>query len=507
MSLVAKWKTEGRAKPTREELALQSELVRALCSRWDSLEIVGSLLYRRWGHKDNPQQTILHLVAPMSLRKQIFDLLHSNPAAGHLGITRTVERVRSRFFWPGCKGDIRQWCQQCFECARAKGGPGYRAPLCQVPVGAPLERIAIDICELPLTDRGNRYVLVLCDYWTKWVSVFALPNQTAQLCADAIVNGFITIFGVPRQIHSDQGRNFTSELFTEMSKLLGVTKTRTTPYRPQSDGMCERFNRSMLMMLRAVVNESRTDWDDWLPHVALAYNSSAHETTGLSPFKMMLGREANLPLDVMFGPPPRHSTCVTEYVEWLRQTLMKSHEYARKHCKKAALRQKRNYDSRCNPIGYEVGKFAWRWIPPGGSKKLARGWKGPYKVVGKASDINYYIKLTPDAQATRVHVDSLKPHLGQTPQAWRGHKSETEGSSSSAPASSSSSEEEEEGKAQEAQEEEEGKAPNDGPTGASSRVRSFMFFSSTRETVVIRSFFITSCLPCRNDPAIASSHV
>jgi hypothetical protein len=302
-----------------------------------------------------------------------------------------------------------------------------------------------------MSDKGNRYVLVLCDYWTRWASVFALPNQTAQACADAIVNGFVTIFGVPRQIHSDQGRNFESELFAEMSKLLGITKTRTTPYRPQSDGMCERYNRSMLMMLRAVVNEDRTDWDDWLPHIALAYNSSAHETTGLSPFKMMFGREANLPLDVMFSPPPRHGAryaCAVEYVEWLRQTLQKAHEYARAHCKVAAARQKRNYDTHCRLVRYEVGQYVWRWVPPGGSKKLVRGWKGPFRVMARATDINCYIQLTPDSDQVRVHVDSLKPHLGRVPLAWEGYEGEPEGAGSSPAPSSveseSSSEEEHE---------------------------------------------------------------
>ena len=234
VSLVAKWKGEGVPRPPQSELAQQSELVRALCSRWESLELLGGVLYRRWGHKCDSQKTQLHVIVPESLKAQIFQHLHSNPMAGHLGITRTLERVRSRFFWPGCKSDIRRWCQECVECARAKAGPGYRARLHQVPVGAPLERVAIDICgELPETERGNKYVLVLCDYWTKWVSVFALPDQTALTCADAIVNGFTTIFGVPRQMHSDQGRSFESALFAEMSRLLGTTKTRTTPYHPQ----------------------------------------------------------------------------------------------------------------------------------------------------------------------------------------------------------------------------------------------------------------------------------
>ena len=183
-----------------------------------------------------------------------------------MGIERTVGKVRSRFFWPGCKGDLKRWCEECMECARAKSGPRHKNPMQQYPTGAPLDRIAIDICgEFPETIRGNKYILVLCDYFTKWTQAWAIPNQTAQTCADVIVTEFVSIFGAPKQLHSDQGRNFESELFQEMCRLLGVEKTRTVSYYPQSDGMVERFNRTMQQMLKTLVCEARDDWDDHLP--------------------------------------------------------------------------------------------------------------------------------------------------------------------------------------------------------------------------------------------------
>ena len=141
----------------------------------------------------------------------------------------------------------------------------------------------------------------------------------------------------------------------------------------------------------------------------------------------------------MFCPPPRHDTryrCPVEYVEWLRQTLTKAHEYARVHSKVAARRQKRNYDTHCRPVTYEAGQFVWRWVPLGGSKKLARGWKGPYRVMGRATDINYYIQLTPEVVQVRVHGDSLKPHLGRVPPNWRGYEEADSGSEDSSTASS-----------------------------------------------------------------------
>ena len=123
----------------------------------------------------------------------------------------------------------------------------------------PLEKVAIDILgPLPMTDNGNQYILVFGDYYTKWTEAYALPDQTAQRVADCVMD-FICHFGCPRQIHSDQGRNFESDPFQQMCTLMQVHKTRTTPYRPQSDGLVERFNRTLQQMLSMYVNDRRYD--------------------------------------------------------------------------------------------------------------------------------------------------------------------------------------------------------------------------------------------------------
>lgn len=145
--------------------------------------------------------------------------------------------------------DITRWCRQCDSCARAKTGPGVgKSPSHQSVTGAPLYRIAVDIVgPLRQTSNGNEYVIVLCDYFTKWAEAYAVPNHTALTVGDKIVNEFICRFGVPEQIHSDQGREFESKMFSVLChKLqLGIEKTRTTPYRPQSDSLVERYKRTL----------------------------------------------------------------------------------------------------------------------------------------------------------------------------------------------------------------------------------------------------------------------
>ena len=125
----------------------------------------------------------------------------------------------------------------------------------------------------------------------------------AETVAAVLVEEFICRFGIPVQIHTDQGRNFESNLFKEVCRLLDIDKTRTTPFHPQSDGMVERFNRTLQAMLSKVVSPDQRDWDKWLPYVMMAYRSSTHETTKY-PSEMMLGRNTRLPIDVLLPRPP-----------------------------------------------------------------------------------------------------------------------------------------------------------------------------------------------------------
>ena len=141
---------------------------------------------------------------------------------------------------------------------------------------------------------------------TRWTEAFAMKNIEAVTVADLLVKEFICRYGIPRQIHSDQGRQFESEVFQQMCLLFDIDKTKSTAYHPQSNGLVERFNRTLLNMLTKFVSSDQRDWDQKLPLLMLAYRSSEHESTGYSPNKMMLGRETELPADLLYGPPPEN---------------------------------------------------------------------------------------------------------------------------------------------------------------------------------------------------------
>ncbi|VDI48927.1 Hypothetical predicted protein [Mytilus galloprovincialis] len=405
-------------KPGKEVVSGCSYGIRNLWSVWESLLIENGLLYYRI-ETDNGENLVL--VAPTEIRNQIMKEFHNSVISGHLGRDRTIRAIKNRFYWPGMTSDISSWVRECIVCAKAKPGPGVgRFPLQQSLVGCPFDRIGVDIVgPCPITENENEYLIVVQDYFTKWTEAFAVKNHNALTVADKLVSEIFCRFGMPLQIHSDQGREFESILFQAVCDKLGIDKTRTTPYRPQSDGLVERFNRTLQKMLSMFVNKFRNNWDDLLPYLLMAYRATENDSTGVSPHKMLTGREMVYPLDIMAGNPSTvHTPCPVEYVQWLNYSFRKTFNFAREKLSKAATRQKKSYDRGLKPRQYEENDFVFRWYPPTAGIKLGLGWRGPYKVKAKLSDVTYRIQETPTAKDIVVHVDHLKPHFGNVPVTW-----------------------------------------------------------------------------------------
>ena len=224
-----------------------------------------------------------HVVLPASLRKEVVQELHGGKSRGHFGIYKTRTKVRMRYYWVGMDADIRSKVRQCDVCARRKSHPNRKkAPLQQKVVGAPMERVALDIVgPLPETERGNKYILVVGDYFSKWMEAYPIPNQTAVMVAEKFFNEFVCHFGVPSLLHSDQGSNFEAQVFKEMCNILGIEKTRTTPYNPKSDGLIEKFNNTPITTISMLIDPQKRKrvWDVQVPLALFAYRTAPQETT------------------------------------------------------------------------------------------------------------------------------------------------------------------------------------------------------------------------------------
>jgi hypothetical protein len=241
-----------------------------------------------------------------------------------------------------------------------------------------------------------------------WKLGYAIKDHTAQTVADIVVTEFICRYGVPYRIHTDQGREFESELFSEMCSLLGILKSRTTPYRPQSDGMVEQFNRTLQQMLCMFINKS--DWDDHLPYVLMAYRSSIQESTKCTPNLLMLGREVPVPIDVVVGKPLNEieEQCPIEYIEWMRQAMNRAYQCAFENLHLSFEKQKKYHDRNTKTRKFDNGELVWKWSIPKSKRKLSLGWTGPYEVIQRFSDVTYEIREIDCNKTKIVHVDHLK---------------------------------------------------------------------------------------------------
>ena len=425
VSWVIDYKKTG-VKPTWKEVISRGAESKAYWGQWESLRMHQGVLCRekrRDGEKrteedreDGKGRRIwLQMVIPRTLREPVLSEMHDSATAGHLGIRRTLLTMQARFFWPMMKRSVREWCKQCTRCAARKPPQRRaRAAMQKYQVGVPMERVAIDVMgPLPTSTRGNRYVVVMADYFTKWAEAIATPDQEARTVADVFVRHFLTKFGAPRMIHTDQGKNFESHLFAEMCKLLGIKKTRTTVYHPQSDGMVERFNRTLGTMIVAYAAERPKTWDERLPMLTMAYRATPHESTGYSPNRVMFGREVTLPIDLMLGSPPdeeREET--TQYAAELRNRLEEVFAHVRDGLQVAAERQKRQYDVKASGTAYEVGDVVWRMNKmrrKGISPKLQARWLGPCVVTEKVNAVTYKVQISRDGMKI-LHFDLLKPY-------------------------------------------------------------------------------------------------
>ena len=432
---VINWKEKLQERPTWQDISSENVTVKSYWSQWDRLSLNDGILYRRW-EEDNGKGFTWQLVVPRSLTTNILQELHNSKTAGHLGVTKTLGRIKQRYYWHRCSQDVKDWCRKCDLCAaRKKPQKTPRGPMKKYNVGAPLERIALDILgPLPETNNSNKYILIVADYYTKWTEGYAIPNQEAETVARKVVDEFVARLGVPRQMHSDQGRNFVSAVFTEMCALLGIEKTRTTPLHPQSDGMVERYNRTLESMLAKFTAEHQRDWDEHLSLLMMAYRTSVHETTGHTPSMMMLGREAEVPLDLIMGTPLDASSTKNEtsYVQALRERLDAVHGFAREHLRMETDRQKRYYDHRgVQHHVYNYGDPVWLYNPKrkkGRSPKLQNDlYEGPFLVLKRLDDLTYRIQKGARGKPKVVHHNRLKPYEGENVPRWLPQEKTNEG--------------------------------------------------------------------------------
>lgn len=222
----------------------------------------------------------------------------------------------------------------------------------------PFQRVATDIVgPLPRSNNGNRYILTICDYATRYPEAIPIPNTEAITIAKELASVFARV-GIPDEILTDQGSNFMSNLLQEMYLMFNITHLRTSPYHPQTDGLTERFNGTLKTMIREFAANNQRDWDEHLPYLLFAYREVPQESTGFSPFELLYGRRVRGPLDVLkeawVGYEVEKEN-VSVHVLEMRRCLEEMSELVKENVTKAQKKQKNYYDKKSSPQNLKVG--------------------------------------------------------------------------------------------------------------------------------------------------------
>ena len=266
---------------------------------------------------------------------------------------------------------------------------------------------------LVTTYKGNKQILVITDYFTKYPEAFALPDQKEETVAKPLVNEIIARHGVSQQILTDRGSNFTSTLIKEVCQLLGVHAIQTTAYHPSANGLVERYNLTLVDMLSHYVEEDQQSWDESLPLVLLAYRSAIQESTQETPFFLMHGRDVELPFDEVLKPRRPCYAAGDNYSADLSLRLRKAFEVVRDKLNSAFVKQKRNHDRKVVHKNITVGDLVLLYTPqcpPGLSPKLRKKWTGPHRVKAQTSDVNFEIQEMGGRKTQLVHLDRLRKY-------------------------------------------------------------------------------------------------
>ena len=357
----------GAQKRTWDVIAPHSRTVKVLWSFWPRLVVQDGILKRRF-ESLNGEDVVYQVIWPKTLQTELFQLLHARTFGGHFGYKKMAAAVQRRAYWPTWSSDLSTFLKRCEQCARYHRGKLPRQAQLQTPtVGEPLERVSIDITgPHPKSSRGNCYILTVVDHFSKWGEAIPIPNHTAQTVAKALMVHVFSRYGTPNQLLSDREAEFESQLFSQLTSWLGIDKPRTTAYKPSSNGVCERFYRTLNSMSGKVIAKTQRDWDQHLPFVMAAYRATTHDATGFTPNRLFLGREVRMPIDLAMGLPVDdhvNTPNLDEFVVEQQGRAEEAYRIAREHLHKGAQRSKRAYDTRVKPSEFKVGDYVYYYCP------------------------------------------------------------------------------------------------------------------------------------------------
>lgn len=336
------------------------------------------------------QDGIARPVIPSSLRKSVFESVHN---LSHPSLRSTRREVAQRFYWPSMNTDVAEWCRSCMSCQSSKVHRHVKIPPTQIQIPtARFKQIDIDIVgPLPTSSEGYRYLLTVIDRFSRWTEAIKMRNIETTTVIRALADGWFSRFGIPEQIRTDRGTQFESALFEGLNRILGIGRVRTAAYSPRSNGMIERFHRTLKDALKA---SSTKDWEMALPWVMLGLRTLVKEDLNTSPAQMLYGEPIAVPADLI----DPESRVIKEPAEALNKIMTAISDLT------PTLSRQSNHGELYLPR--RLTKCEHVWLRKQNTGPLEKPYVGPYKVLARGRTT--YDILTQNGPE-KVAVQRLKP--------------------------------------------------------------------------------------------------
>jgi len=373
-------------------------------------------------HQGN--DNVLKQVIPIGLQRYILELAHDTKTSAHAGQIATYEAVAERGWWPTMKSDIINYVKSCELCQSVRKGPRQQVAIMPHYVGKPMQDIAIDIIGPgPVTPNGNRYILSIIDLVTRWAEAIPMKTMSGDEIAYHLQREWCSRYGIPKSVLSDQGQDLIAGVMKKLMKLYQVKWKVSTPEHPQSNGLVERFNKSIQLILTKLLIQEPMSWDEILPYALQAYRGTYHETLHMAPYKATFGSGMTTIMDLKFPEQPNRITdellfeqlTTTERVAYLRNLQEELIQFLNE--------QQRLREGNVEPTttqlieSYHVGDQVWLYHPSRVTAKFTPLWTGPHEIIEIRPPVNLVIRevMKNREEIHAVHVSRTKLFVRRAP--------------------------------------------------------------------------------------------
>ena len=382
--------------------------------------LINDILMRKWRPSNVPADDdsfVEHqIVLPKAYRQDVLQLAHKAPLSGHLGRNKTYWKICKNFYWPGIQSDVKEFIKTCHTCQVAGKAQSniVKAPLYPIPViGDPFSRVIIDcVGRLPKTKSGFQYILTIMDVATRFPEAIPLRNIKAKTVANALIK-FFTSYGLPIEIQSDQGSNFTSNLMQQLTYKLGIKQVFASAYHSESQGALERYHQTLKSMIRAYCYENEQDWAESLPLLVFAARDAVQESLGFSAFELVFGHSVRGPVKLLKEKflDDKVDVNILDFVSNFKEKLKNACKVASDNLVNAQRKMKVYYDRKARARTFCKGDKVLVLLPIV-SDPLSAKFHGPYTVSKKIDDLNYVVETPDRRKSTQLcHVNMIKPYF------------------------------------------------------------------------------------------------